>query len=419
MKRLLDEYKALRNQKEYLKMIYANIINRFGDSIDAIAFTWLVYTLTGNPAWSTIIFGVNMLPTILIQPFAGALVEKMYKKRVMVICDILRGVFVSITALCYVMNVLSPWLLLTMTILNSTVEALRVPAGIAIVPHLLDKDKYDQGIALNSSLSRALELIGTACAGVIIGVFGIAAAILIDAITFFGSAMIIALIKYKEKISDVKISIHSYLATLKEGFDYVRQKQIVLILCFVAAFINLMLVPINSFLPIYIDEVMKAGSETLSLLSMGITIGSILGSFLYPIITTHITKRRLLLYTVVYIGVFLVASMWIPNYIQPSILLNIIILCLYLGLGFFAAATSTFASVLLTSSVEPEFLARVGAVFGAFATLMIPIGSFVTTMLLQFFSFVEITIYFGIASIILFIIMRMIKAFYVLDQKNS
>lgn len=65
-------YKDVFRQKEYLKMIFAALINRFGDSIDAIAFTWIVYELTGNAAWSAIIFGANRVPSVIITPLAGA-----------------------------------------------------------------------------------------------------------------------------------------------------------------------------------------------------------------------------------------------------------------------------------------------------------------------------------------------------------
>lgn len=419
MKHLLDKYKTLKGQTPFMKMMLANVINRFGDSIDAIAFTWLVYELTGDALWSTIIFGVNMIPTILIQPFAGALVEKMNKQRVMVLCDIARAFFVSIVALCFMNGVLTPSLLLVTTILNSTVEALRVPAGMAIVPHLLDVDKYDTGIALNSSLSRTMELIGTAIAGLIIACLGVAGAIFIDAITFVLSAIIIASIRYQEAIKQVKISFASYFETLKEGFSYVKRKQVVLVLCLIAAFLNLMLVPINSFMPAYVQNVLSGGSETLSLLSIGTTLGSIFGSVLYPMLIQYITKRRLLLVTTLYVSLFLIASILIPTYIPNQFVNYIIIFVLYLGLGFLSAAASTFVSVLLTSSVESDYLARVGAVFGAFATLMIPLGSALTSVLLQFYSFIEITIFFGVASFILFIIYCLMRSFHLLDEDHS
>ena len=57
-------YKDIFKQKEYMKMMVAALINRFGDSIDAIASTWIVYELTGSAVWSAVIFGVNKVPSV-------------------------------------------------------------------------------------------------------------------------------------------------------------------------------------------------------------------------------------------------------------------------------------------------------------------------------------------------------------------
>ena len=68
-------YKDIFKQKEYMKMMVAALINRFGDSIDAIASTWIVYELTGSAVWSAVIFGVNKVPSVFVTPLAGAWVE--------------------------------------------------------------------------------------------------------------------------------------------------------------------------------------------------------------------------------------------------------------------------------------------------------------------------------------------------------
>ncbi len=44
-------YRDLSSQKEYLKLMMANAVNRFGDSIDMIAFSLMVYQLTGSASW--------------------------------------------------------------------------------------------------------------------------------------------------------------------------------------------------------------------------------------------------------------------------------------------------------------------------------------------------------------------------------
>ena len=61
----VTSYKPLKTQKEYLKLIAANVINRFGDSIDGIAIAWLMYEITHSAALMALILGLNYVPTIL------------------------------------------------------------------------------------------------------------------------------------------------------------------------------------------------------------------------------------------------------------------------------------------------------------------------------------------------------------------
>ena len=184
-------YKDILKQKEYLKIMMASLINRFGDSIDAIAFTWLVYAITGSASWSALIFAVNQLPSVLVQPFAGAMVEGMNKKRLMVVTDLIRGIITAGLAVLYLADRLNPWVLFGFTLINSSVEAFRLPASLAVVPKILEKKYYEYGTALKSTLSTVVELIGLGAAGVIIGTLGIGTAIAIDGISFFGSAFIL------------------------------------------------------------------------------------------------------------------------------------------------------------------------------------------------------------------------------------
>jgi MFS family permease len=82
-------------ENDYRKLLFSIIINRFGDSIDAIAFTWLVYQITQSGSWSAIIFGLNMLPNVILQPFSGAIVEKLNKKTVMILTHCMRGLVLT------------------------------------------------------------------------------------------------------------------------------------------------------------------------------------------------------------------------------------------------------------------------------------------------------------------------------------
>ena len=135
-------YKDIFKQKEYMKMMVAALINRFGDSIDAIASTWIVYELTGSAVWSAVIFGVNKVPSVFVTPLAGAWVEGRNKKAIMIITDLIRAVCVAFVASGYLLGFLQPWMLLVTTCIISTVEAFRGPAGSALTPRVL-KAEYN------------------------------------------------------------------------------------------------------------------------------------------------------------------------------------------------------------------------------------------------------------------------------------
>lgn len=105
----------LYHNHNYVYLLTSNIINRCGDSLDTILFTWLVYLLTNSAGWSAIIFGINQATSVIIQPFIGPLVENMNKKKVLVLSDIARVLLVLYILYVYTQNMLSPLILVFMT----------------------------------------------------------------------------------------------------------------------------------------------------------------------------------------------------------------------------------------------------------------------------------------------------------------
>ena len=95
-------YRALLSQKQYLKMLAADLISRFGDSLDAIAYSWIMYEITGSESLMAFIIGLNYIPTILLQPITGALIDRINKRMMMVITDLLRFGVVILFVVLYV-----------------------------------------------------------------------------------------------------------------------------------------------------------------------------------------------------------------------------------------------------------------------------------------------------------------------------
>lgn len=78
-------------------------------------------------------------------------------------------------------------------------------------------------MSFNQTLTRISEIIGNALASMVIGLFGVFIAIMVDAITFFLSALILMTLKVKEQ--NVQNNNH-YLENLKEGFDYLKTSKL-------------------------------------------------------------------------------------------------------------------------------------------------------------------------------------------------
>lgn len=126
-------YRDILRQREYLKIILAGLINRFGDSI---AFTWLVYAITGNAAWSALVYAANQLPSVLVQPFAGALVEGMDKKKLTILITFVIGMSCSILVAAlnvqFMKTVLQEYLARVGSIFNAGASAATPAASLAV-----------------------------------------------------------------------------------------------------------------------------------------------------------------------------------------------------------------------------------------------------------------------------------------------
>lgn len=414
-------YRQILTQKEYCKLIAANLINRFGDSVDALAFTWLVYQVTGSASWSAIIYALNMLPTILLQPFAGAAVERRSKKRLMILADVLRGIVVIVLAATYLNGIVNPWIMAVFTLVISSVEAFCTPASTAIIPRLLEKKYYEFGTSLNSVASKVMELVGTAVAGIIIGVWGIGAAILMDAGTFFASALIKGSLRVEETFQEEKgtSGVALYFQDLKEGFAYVKTRKVVLNLCILAFFTNAVLAPLNSLQSPLVMDVLGQGSGLLSVIGIACTVGMGLATVIFPYLSGKCSVRFLVCLNGIGLGI---CSGMIPlgsHFVENASVVYVVTAVSAFGIGFFVDILSCAINVQFMKCVEENYLARAAALLGAGATAAMPVTSFCVSMLVKYIPVKEIMVACGIICVIIFIIVRLLNVKMEVEESNE
>ena len=419
-------YRELLKNREYVKLLFTNLIDRFGDSVDAIAFTWLTYQLTKSAAWSALIYGLNVLPNIVAQPFFGALVEKMDKKKVIIVTHLIRGVVISAFAVLYLTGKVNPYLLAAFTLLITTIESLNLPASTAFTPSVIEKDQLSTAMSLSSSVSKAVALAGTGIAGIIIAQLGMHAAMLIDAATFFIAALgtfyihtLAELNKKSLQTSKAQPVKESYISLLKGGAKYVIQNKIILNYCLVAVLLNFLLVPLNSLLAPLVNDTYQLGSELLSVISIASSAGSIIGSIFVPKLMKHFNARHILIIFGFVIGVFTYAIS-LGNLINSHIFVCYILAggCIFM-ISMAAAIICGMLAIEFVTSVDQAYLARAASIFNASATAAMPISSFIVSGLVIHYSASFMIKVSGIMAILLFTTILISKLEFEIKKEES
>lgn len=410
-------YAPLKTQKEYLKLIASSVVNRFGDSIDAIAYSLLTYEITGSAALMAFVLAINYLPTVILQPIAGVVTEKMNPVRLMSLCDLGRGVCVLTEAALYAMGLLTTPLILLGVLINSTLEALSTPAGVGIVPRLLSEELYTAGIALRKTLSSTMELIGLACAGAIVGALGISAALAIDAGTFLLSAALIACIRPapleaapgEEENARLASKISHIAHELRGVFVQIARTPLLRAVVLLGMALNFTAVPYSVFFTPYVTTNLGGNAYALSLLQIAFVVGTMIGSYVTP----HL--ERLSARVQILIGGFGAALCYLAMAVFPSVApytLRLALTCFdTFVFGAFNALLGIAFSAAFMRSTPTDQLTRTSGAVNAILTCAMPVGALLCSALVSFISVPAMLAFGGLLCLAIFAAMSRMRAY--------
>ena len=410
-------YAPLKTQKEYLKLITSSVVNRFGDSIDAIAYSLLTYEITGSAALMAFVLAINYLPTVVLQPIAGVVTEKMNPVRLMSLCDLGRGVCVLAEAALYAMGLLTTPLILLGVLINSTLEALSTPAGVGIVPRLLSEELYTAGIALRKTLSSTMELIGLACAGAIVGALGISAALAIDAGTFLLSAALIACIRPapleaapgEEENARLASKISHIAHELRGVFVQIARTPLLRAVVLLGMALNFTAGPYSVFFTPYVTTNLGGDAYALSLLQIAFVVGMMIGFYVTPHLDRLSARVQIL------IGGFGAALCYLAMAVFPSVapytLRLALTCCDTFVFGAFNAMLSIAFSAAFMRSTPTDQLTRTSGAVNAVLTCAMPVGALLCSALVSFISVPAMLAFSGLLCLAIFAAMSRMRAY--------
>lgn len=383
--------------KAYMKLFIANTISRFGDSVDMIAYGYMVYQLTGSKLLLATLYMFNVIPNIAFSSVAGTIVDFFSKKKIIVLGNIARATLVFLTAVLFRNGMLQTWHLLMLTFLNSTVETFVSPCTSAVIPRLVDEELYLFVNSTMQSVTKFVELLGLALAGVIIGFFDITGAIFVDGVTFLIAGILIASANFP--VEAIKpLTVTNYSSAYKEGLSFVFKKKGFLSLVLGMALLNFLLTPINALAPAYVEDVLKKGPEAIGYFSIAFIIGNIIGGITVGKVGTKFSFKALIAFGLSFTGIAY-ACMAAPAFVGQHAALWVACISAF-SVGFFVTFASSGLSTFFMTFIPKDMMARVSSVIGMFALSAMPLGSLASGIISSYFGIANLIILFGIIFIL-------------------
>lgn len=288
-----------------------------------------------------------------------------------------------------------------------------MPAGTAITPQVLEKEYYDYGIALSSTLSQTALIVGTAAAAAIIALIGSAGAIYIDMATFILSAILIACMKVKEskaeKPQQMEEKEENYWSVFSSGVKYLVKSKVVMLLTGLVIILNALTVPVNSLQAPMASELFGGGAEILSILSIAIMAGSIVGAMIYPKVKELLSGRILSFLTGIGMAFFYLGIVMAQPLYGSKVFMYIYVFLLSEILGMIVALMSSYCSAQVLSRTDEAYLARVSAVLQSLSIAVSPVIALIISMVVKVTNTTIIFIIVGVISIMISIPMLFVK----------
>jgi MFS family permease len=343
-----------------------------GTWITRIATSWLVYRLTGSELLLGVVGFCGQIPTLVLAPFAGVLVDRYNRHRILIVTQVLSSLqSFALAALAFSGRITVGWILV-LQIAQGIINAFDTPARQSFVVDMVeDRTHLSNAIALNSTMVNGSRIIGPSIGGVLIAAFGEGWCFLVDAISYI--AVIGSLLAMRvEHVKRVK-SETTALEELREGFSYVANFPPMSSALMLLALVATMGMPYTVLMPAIAANVLHGGAHTLGFLMTASGCGALVGALYLASRSTVVGLGRVMVIATVVFGASLVVfslshHLWLSLLILP-----------FVGGGMMVEMAST--NTILQTIVEERFRGRVMAFYAMAFLGTAPIGSLLAGVL--------------------------------------
>jgi MFS family permease len=353
----------------FLRLWIGSLASAAGTAVGTIIVTWLVYTATHSPLAISLLGIVQFLPTLLFGLLAGALIDRLDRRRLMLTCDIARAICFGALAIFVLLFGSSTIALVATVFLVASFSTVFRPATNASIPRILGPEDVTNGNGLLQGGSTIAQFVGSPLGGLFLVTVGAVVGLAFNALTFAISGTMIFLMVIPagaRAVAPEGIPRPSLLHEVAEGLRYLRSQRALMIITFTAMASNFFLAVWGGFTVIYVVDQLHQGATGFGIVAAATTAGFALGALLPSRFHTDRAPGLWLLPTWGITG-FFIAALAFTRSLEVAIALEFVA-----GMLLSMGNTTWLSGVQRT--VPDEFLGRYFATDEAGSFAMIPAG---------------------------------------------
>ncbi|NQS99602.1 MAG: MFS transporter [Candidatus Omnitrophica bacterium] len=301
--------------RNFLLLWLGQIVSQFGDRLNQMALIALVSARApGSTFQLAKVLSFTILPIFFVGPIAASYVDRWDRRRTMMFCDLLRCALVALIA-CYFIHsrALAPIYIIIFLIFSA--GRFFVPAKLAIIPQLVSEEKLLMANSLSVTTGMIAAVAGFGLGGLLVEEAGPAQGFLIDAATYFISALLIFLISAKA-IKSVRANRQgspdaprlfkkSLLFDIKEGWQHLGQDSQMRFLARLVFLLGSALGAVSVVIVVFVQTSLGSVTKDLGVLAMCLGLGLFVGSLIYGRFGQKTSRIKMIFISLVAAGIAL------------------------------------------------------------------------------------------------------------------
>jgi MFS family permease len=341
-------------------------ISLIGTWMQRIALAWLVYRLTNSAFLLGFVGFSSQIPTFLLAPFAGVLVDRGNRHRMLVATQALAMVQALILSLLVLTATVRIWHIIGLSLVLGIINAFDIPARQAFIVDMVEKrEDLGNAIALNSSMVNGARLLGPSVAGILIAGVGEGTCFLINSLSYL--PVIAALLAMKIALKNLEPERPWIWQGLKDGFIYAFGFAPIRAILLLLGLVSLVGMPYVVLMPVFAKDVLHGGPHALGFLMGASGVGALVGALYLASRRSVLGLGRLIPITASVFGIGLIA------FSLSHVLVISLLFILMVGFGQMVQMASS--NTVLQTIVDDDKRGRTMSLYTMAFMGMTPFGS--------------------------------------------